>query len=101
MENQDNNQNQQFQMGLRPEVASGIYSNLVLISHSPSEFVLDFAHMLPGLNPEVASRVIVAPEHAKRLLLALQENIYKYENEFGKITLPETQGRTISPFPEA
>ena len=79
----DQNNNQQpmpLQLDLKPEVASGEYSNLVLISHSHSDFVLDFARALPGLpKPEVASRIIMAPEHAKRLLGALQENIYKYE----------------------
>ena len=89
-----------LQVDLKPEVASGVYSNLVLISHSHSDFVLDFARALPGLpKPEVASRVIMAPEHAKRLLAALQDNIYKYEREFGKIDMgiPEVP-RTIAPF---
>ena len=66
----DQNNNQQpmpLQLDLKPEVASGEYSNLVLISHSHSDFVLDFARALPGLpKPEVASRIIMAPEHAKR-----------------------------------
>ena len=67
---------QQFQLELKPEVASGVYSNLALISHSHSDFILDFARILPGMpKPEVCSRVILAPEHAKRLLAALQENV--------------------------
>lgn len=98
----DQNNNQQpmpLQLDLKPEVASGEYSNLVLISHSHSDFVLDFARALPGLpKPEVASRIIMAPEHAKRLLGALQENIYKYEKEFGKIDLGFQEPRTIAPF---
>ena len=86
-------------MDLKPEVASGVYSNFVLISHSPSDFILDFARILPGMpKPEVASRIIMAPEHAKRLLMALQENIFKYEQEFGKIQLPHEGSRTIAPF---
>jgi hypothetical protein len=88
-----------FEMDLKPEIASGVYSNFVLISHSPSDFVLDFARILPGMpKPEVASRIIMAPEHAKRLLMALQENIFKYEQEFGKIQLPNEGSRTIAPF---
>ena len=98
----DQNNNQQpmpLQLDLKPEVASGEYSNLVLISHSHSDFVLDFARALPGLpKPEVASRIIMAPEHAKRLLGALQENIYKYEKALGKIDLGLQEPRTIAPF---
>ena len=97
---------QQFQLELKPEVASGVYSNLALISHSHSDFILDFARILPGMpKPEVCSRVILAPEHAKRLLMALNDNIQKYEQNFGKIQLPEAQQpRTATPFnakPEA
>ena len=98
---EDNNNQQGFQLELRPEVAMGEYANLALITHSSSDFILDFARMLPGVpKPQVRSRVIMAPEHAKRLLMALQENIYKYEQQFGKIQIPQQQGqpRTISPF---
>ena len=74
-DNNKNNQNQ-FQMGINPEVAEGIYSNLALITHSSSDFILDFACALPGMpQPQIKSRVIMAPEHAKRLLQALQSNI--------------------------
>lgn len=94
----ENKNQQQLQLNLRPEIALGQYSNLALISHSHSDFVLDFARMLPGLpKAEVCSRVIMAPEHAKRLLGALQENIYKYEQKFGKIDLGQSE-RTIAPF---
>ncbi len=99
MSDNNNQQPVQFQLDLKPEIASGVYSNLALISHSHSDFVLDFARILPGMpKPEVCSRVILAPEHAKRLLQALQENIYKYEHEFGKIEIPNQEPRTISPF---
>ena len=66
----ENNQNKQgLQMNLRPDVAQGVYSNLALISHSPNDFVIDFASIMPGMpKAEVVSRVILAPEHAKRLL---------------------------------
>ena len=82
-----------------PEVGVGVYANLALITHSNTDFVLDFACILPGLGqPQVRSRVIMAPEHAKRLLQALQENVYKYEQTFGKIEIPNQQERTIAPF---
>ena len=98
-DNNNGNQPMQLQMDLKPEIASGVYSNLALISHSHSDFVLDFARILPGMQkPEVCSRIILAPEHAKRLLAALQENIYKYEQEFGKIDVPGQGQRTIAPF---
>lgn len=99
MDNNNRQQTASLQLDLKPEIASGVYSNLVLISHSHSDFVIDFARALPGLpKPEVASRIIMAPEHAKRLLGALQENVYKYEKEFGKIDLGIQEPRTIAPF---
>jgi len=100
MEDSKNTQQQnQFQMGIKPEVAEGAYSNLALITHSSSDFILDFACALPGMpQPQIKSRVIMAPEHAKRLLQALQGNIYNYEQTFGKINLPDEKERTIAPF---
>lgn len=99
MENNKENQEGQFQLELPQAVAQGEYANFALITHSRSEFIADFARVLPGVPKAVInSRVILAPEHAKRLLLALQENVAKYEHEFGKITLPEQQGKTIAPF---
>ncbi len=98
----DNNNQNQVKIELRPEVASGEYSNLAMINHSSSEFVIDFAHMLPIAPPQIFSRVIMAPEHAKRLLFALQENIARYEKEFGEIKLPQAPaqqgGLTAMPF---
>ncbi len=95
----DNNQNGQLQLELDPEVAQGVYSNLAMIIHSHSEFVLDFASMMPGLQKaKVKSRVVMAPEHAKRLLAALQENVMRYEQEFGKIEIPNQPPRTATPF---
>lgn len=73
---------------IKPEVAQGSYSNLAIITHSHSEFIIDFARMLPGLpKPEVSNRIIMTPEHAKRLFLALQDNINKYESQNGPISL--------------
>lgn len=96
------NNEQQVKIELKPEVASGEYSNLAMINHSSSEFVIDFAHMLPIAPPQIFSRVIMAPEHTKRLLFALQEYIARYEKEFGEIKLPQMpqmpQGDTIAPF---
>ncbi|MBO7479153.1 MAG: DUF3467 domain-containing protein [Bacteroidales bacterium] len=74
---------------LRPEIAQGIYTNLAIITHSHSEFIMDFVQMMPGVpKPKVVSRVIMAPDNAKRLLKALQENVSKYERENGEIKLP-------------
>ncbi|MCX8113228.1 MAG: DUF3467 domain-containing protein [Bacteroidia bacterium] len=71
---------------LSEDVASGIYSNLAIISHTPSEFVIDFLQVLPGLpKARVRSRIILSPYHYKRLLLAMQDNLQKYESRFGEI----------------
>lgn len=97
----DNN-NQQLQIELKPEVAEGTYSNLAILTHSSSEFVADFIQMMPGMpKAQVRSRIIMAPEHAKRLLMALQDNVRKYEQQFGAIRLTQAQqeeDRTIAPF---
>lgn len=87
-------------MNIKPEIAEGKYSNLAVITHSQSEFVLDFASMLPGMpEPVVVNRVLMVPEHAKKLLIALQDNVSKYEAQFGQISLgrqPKNQGATIN-----
>jgi len=76
----------QLQIELTEEVAQGVYSNLAIITHSSSEFVIDFVRVMPGIpKANVKSRIILTPEHAKRLLLALQENIQKYEGANGPI----------------
>lgn len=76
---------------LKPEVAKGNYSNLAIITHSHSEFIIDFAEMLPGLpKPEISSRIIMTPEHAKRLLNALVDNVGKYESIFGPIDMGQS-----------
>lgn len=82
----------QIPIELSPEVVKGIYSNLAVITHSHSEFVMDFASMLPAMPKAlVGSRVIMTPEHAKRLLLALQDNVSKYESQFGTIEIGQKQ----------
>lgn len=99
MENGKNNNGNQLQIEIPQDLAGGIYSNLAIITHSSSEFIIDFASLLPGVpKPTVRSRIIMNPEHAKRLLGALQENIVKYEKEFGKINFPSNSPRTIAPF---
>ena len=80
------NKNNQLSIELSDEIAQGTYSNLAVISHSSSEFVIDFVRIVPGTpKAKVKSRVILTPEHAKRLLFALQDNISKYESTFGNI----------------
>lgn len=84
---------------LKPEVAQGTYSNLAVITHSHSEFVLDFASMLPGFGKAVVSnRIIMTPEHAKRLLNALMDNVTKYESQFGLIDLAPKQQNVAGTF---
>ena len=89
MEMKDN----QLQIELKEEIAEGTYSNLAIIAHSTSEFVLDFVRMMPGVNKaKVKSRIVMTPEHAKRLAMALQDNLMRYEAQFGEIRLPERGG---------
>ncbi|MCQ2296687.1 MAG: DUF3467 domain-containing protein [Bacteroidales bacterium] len=88
--NHNNPQQQNLKLDMAPEVAQGTYSNLAIISHSPTEMILDFAQMLPGTpNANVRTRVIMNPIHAKRLLNALADNIQKYEHNFGPIEEPK------------
>lgn len=76
----------QINIELSEEVAEGVYANLAMIAHSNSEFVIDFIRLMPGVpKAKVKSRIVVTPEHAKRLLIALQDNINKYEDTFGEI----------------
>ena len=81
-----NQKPQQLNIELSEEVAQGIYSNLAVITHSSSEFVVDFVRIMPGVpKANVKSRIILTPEHAKRLLMALQDNIKKFESVNGPI----------------
>ena len=97
----NNNNNKQLNIEISPEMAGGIYSNLAVITHSQSEFIVDFVQMMPGIpKPKVASRIVMTPEHAKRLLMALHDNIAKFESENGEIKLRK-QGMTIAPLGEA
>ena len=86
MAEEKKNQQNQINIELSEEIAEGIYSNLAMIAHSNSEFVVDFIRLIPGVpKARVKSRIIITPEHAKRLLAALKENIEKYEATFGPI----------------
>ncbi|MDP4210891.1 MAG: DUF3467 domain-containing protein [Bacteroidota bacterium] len=83
----------QINIELKEDIAQGIYSNLAIITHSSSEFIVDFVRIMPGLpKAEVKSRIILTPEHAKRLLLALKENVAKFEAINGPIKNVEGMG---------
>mgnify|MGYP001814464673 CR=1 FL=1 len=84
----------QLNIELPEDVAEGVYSNLAIITHSNSEFVLDFIRVMPGIpKAKVKGRMILTPQHAKRLLKALTENIHKYESIHGTIDeVDEMQG---------
>jgi hypothetical protein len=86
MENQIENQENQINIELSEEIAEGIYSNLAIITHSHSEFIVDFIKMMPGVpKAKVKSRIVLTPQHAKRLMKALADNIGKFEQMHGKI----------------
>lgn len=88
MENQG-----QLNIELSEEVAEGEYSNLALITHSNSEFVIDFIKVMPGVpKAKVKSRVFLTPQHAKRLLRALGENVQKFESVHGAIRETDMPG---------
>ena len=86
MSEEKNPPQNQINIELSEEIAEGIYSNLAMIAHSNSAFVIDFIRLMPGVpKAKVKSRIVITPEHAKRLLFALKENIEKYEASFGLI----------------
>lgn len=90
--NSNNNSNQPQQQQINIELgekeAEGIYSNLAIITHSPAEFVIDFTRVVPGVpKAKVHARIITTPQHAKMLMLALKENIEKFESRFGEIKI--------------
>jgi hypothetical protein len=92
----------QINVELGEKEAEGIYSNFAIISHSPAEFIIDFTRIMPGVpKAKVNARIIMTPQHAKLLQQALNENIRKYEQQFGEIKTDGSQGRPNpnSPFP--
>jgi hypothetical protein len=85
-------QENQIEVELSEEMAEGVYANLAMIAHSHSEFVIDFIRMMPGVpKAKVKSRIVITPEHAQRLLVALKDNIRKYEEAYGTVTAMEDQ----------
>lgn len=97
-ENKNNNQ-QQIKIELTPEIAAGHFANLAVIAHTPNEFFLDFITMAPNMpQARVQSRIIMAPENAKNLLMALRENIQRYEQAFGPIKQHKNPDQTPNPF---
>lgn len=77
-------------------IAQGVYTNIVLLNHTETEFVLDFAHLVPGAPAaKVRARVISSPRHTKRLLAALQKNVQRYEERFGVIELSGEEEPTV------
>ncbi len=92
----NNEEQNQLNIELTEDVAQGTYSNLAIITHSPSEFVVDFVLVMPGIpKANVKSRIILTPEHAKRLMFALQENVSKYEAIHGPIQIHEGQNNLV------
>lgn len=88
----------QLNIELKEDIAQGVYSNLAIITHSSAEFVVDFVRVMPGINKaNVKSRIILTPEHAKRFMKALQDNIEKYESMYGKIKAIEGAGGPVMP----
>lgn len=95
----------QLEIELTEQEANGTYSNLVMITHSASEFILDFIAVMPGLpKAKVVKRMILTPDHAKRLANALADNVRRYEEQFGEIQIEENPEITMTyrgPIPEA
>ena len=84
--NKDKTKENNINIELDESIAQGLYSNLVIVNHSPTEFVLDFINVMPGApKAKVRSRIILTPDHTKKFINALGENLNKYEKSFGKI----------------
>lgn len=96
-QNQNNpNQPNQINIELPEETAEGTYSNLTIVTHSPSEFILDFIQLMPGVpKGKVKSRIVMTPDNAKKLMKAMTENIQKYESTHGTIKEVGPQGTPI------
>lgn len=99
---ENNNKQQEIKIELTPEIASGHYSNLAVISHTPGEFFIDFINVAPNMpQARVQSRIIMTPENAKNLLFTLRDNLQKYEKTFGEIerkTPRGNEGNVPNPF---
>ncbi len=106
--NQPNQQKKkQLEIELTKEESTGTYSNLVMITHSPSEFILDFIAVMPGLpKGKVVKRLVLTPDHAKRLMNALNDNVQRFEKQHGTIKVdnnnrPDMPFNYRGPLPEA
>ena len=96
--NKDDKNIQQINIELDEKISSGEYANFVVVTHSPAEFVLDFTRILPGVpKAKVHSRIVMAPQHAKAFLGALNDNIKKFEAKNGEIKMPD-RGEGFSSF---
>lgn len=90
---EENNNGNQLNIELSEDIADGIYSNLAIITHSNSEFVIDFVKVMPGVpKARVKSRILLTPQHVKRLMAALADNISKFEEVHGVIKQTEEMG---------
>ena len=95
MEKQSKKQHQ-IKIELDDNIGQGEYVNLAIVTHSPAEFDMDYIRVLPGMRKaKVKSRIIMAPMHAKTLMLALQDNIKKFENKFGEIKISKTDPKGL------
>lgn len=94
---ENNKQDNQLNIELSEEMAEGIYSNLAIITHSNAEFVIDFIRVMPGVpKAKVKSRIVLTPQHAKRLLMALGDNVMKFEEQNGLIDINEAPAFPLS-----
>ena len=93
MDKETKRKQHQIKIELDDDVGQGEYVNFAVVTHSPAEFVMDYIRVLPGMTKsKVKSRIIMAPMHAKTLMMALQDNIKKYENKFGEIKVAKGEG---------
>lgn len=82
-------QPQKVNVKIDEQVGEGIYANFFMISHSQSEFIVDFGRLMPGMpSAKVKSRILLTPQHAKHLMMLLQKNIENFENQYGEVKLP-------------
>ena len=92
MSKEENNNQKKINIEIKEDVAGGVYSNLVVVNHSPSEFVVDFVTMMPGFSKaKVSSRVILTPQHAKKFLQILGQNISAFEKQNGLIKVVDVK----------
>ena len=97
----DKKKSQQIKIEFNEESTSVEYSNFVVVTHSAAEFVLDYIRILPGMiKAKVKSRIIMSPMHVKTLMLALQDNIKKYENKFGEIKVLKQDNQSQFKLPD-